>query len=95
MCIKMCDQCENMRVELLNAKNQFEKLKKIDEKYDRKKDKIYKEKEEIYEKLILKLENENNEIDQFWAKRMNTLFDVAYGRIKDLEAELKHLKDQN
>ena len=48
---------------------------------------------ETFEKLILKLENENNEIDQFWAKRMNTLFDVAYGRIKDLEAELKHLKN--
>ena len=107
----MCDQCEIMRVKLLNKENQIEELNalckekdEVYEKHNKEKNEIYRkhymEKDEIYrkhyreidethKKLIVKHENE---IDQFLAKRMNTLFDVAYGRIKDLEAELKHLK---
>ena len=91
----MCDQCENMRVKLLNGKKQFEKLKKLCKEKEEIYEERYKHRDEIFEKLILKLENDNNEIDQFWARRMNTLFDVAYSRIKDLEAEIKHLKEQN
>ena len=94
----MCDQCENMRVKILNKENQIEELKKHCQKVVDKTVEIHEEKDEFYRKrykeIIEIYENENNEIDQFWAKRMNTLFDVAYGRIKDLEAELKHLKEQ-